>query len=281
LIILFAAELVLECQKTLDERMTTPLLRQLAHKAMAQTPSPWHRHQPQARHLFQGGLAFNAVDPPGPSFNYVAVLGITRPLDEVVSQADAFFDGKPGGYGVLVEGDIGHPLEEELRRRGWKVFEDEPALVIPDLSPQTLESAQHIPSDLTICLVENETTLRDYDETLCTVFGVAGEMRDTFAIKLSHALEPDMGLFVGYVNQQPVSTSLLLCTANIAVLSGITTLNAYRNRGYGAALTRAALIEGARRGCTAAALRSGPLSVPLYKRVGFQHACWHRTFVRE
>ena len=64
--------------------MTTPLLRQLAHKAMAQTPSPWHRHQPQARHLFQDGLAFNAVNPPGPSFNYVAVLGITKTLDEVV-----------------------------------------------------------------------------------------------------------------------------------------------------------------------------------------------------
>jgi ribosomal protein S18 acetylase RimI-like enzyme len=259
--------------------MTTALLRQVAHKAMAQTRSPWTRCQPQARHLFQDGIAFNAMDPQGPSFNFVAVLGVTMPLDEVVSRADAFFAGKPGGYGVLVEGDIGHPLEEELRRRGWKVFEDEPALVIPALSRQTLESAQHVPADLTIRLVQDEATLRDYDETLCTVFGVTGEMRDTFSIKLTHALEPDMGLLVGYVNQQPVSTSLLLCTANIAVLSGITTLNAYRNRGYGAALTRAALLEGAQRGCTAAALRSGPLSVPLYKRVGFQHACWHRTYV--
>ena len=111
------------------------------------------------------------------------------------------------------------------------------------------------------------------------VFGVTQELRETFSIKLSHALEPDMGLFAGYVNGQPVSTSLLLCTADIAVISGITTLNAYRNRGFGTALTRAALIEGERRGCTAAALRSGPLSVPLYKRVGFQHACWHRTYV--
>jgi hypothetical protein len=246
---------------------------------MAQTRSPWNRHQPQARHLFQDGLAFNATDPAGPSFNYVAVLGISMPLDEVVKRADAFFAGKDGGYGVLVEGDIGSPLEAELRQRGWRVFEDEPALVIPGLSPQALESAQQVPTELTIRLVQDETTLHDYEETVCTVFGVTPDLRETFSIKLSHALETDMGLFVGYVNQVPVSTSLLLCTANMAVISGITTLNAYRQRGYGAALTRAALIEGARRGCSAAALRSGPLSVPLYKRVGFQHACWHRTYV--
>src|SRR5438270_5344832 len=145
--------------------MTTPLLRSLAHKAMSQTRSPWMNCQPDSRHLFRDGLAFNAQNPPGPSFNYVAVLGIALPLDEVIKQADAFFAGKEGGYGVLVEGEIGHTLETELRAGGWKVFEDEPALVIPDLQVDVLQKAQKIPKELTIRPVEDQSTLDDYHET--------------------------------------------------------------------------------------------------------------------
>jgi ribosomal protein S18 acetylase RimI-like enzyme len=261
--------------------MTTPLLRRLAHKAMSQTRSPWTRCHPDSRHLFRNGVAFNAQNPPGPSFNYVAVLGVTLPLDEVVKQADAFFAGKEGGYGVLVEGDIGHPLEIELRERGWKVFEDEPALVIPELRLDALEKANHTPQELDIRRVEDQSSLDEFDETLSTVFAVPADMRDSIGLfKLAQALDPDIALFAGYVDNRAVATSELLCTADIAVLTGITTLEAFRKRGYGEALTRAALIEGARRGCTAAALRSGPLSVPLYKRIGFQHACWHRTYVK-
>ena len=51
-----------------------------------------------------------------------------------------------------------------------------------------------------------------------------------------------------------------------------------RGKGYGAAVVQAALEHAARNGCTSASLRSGPKSVPLYERLGFQYVCQHRTY---
>src|SRR5258708_13677837 len=130
--------------------MTTPLLRRLAHKALSQTRSPETRGHPDSRHLFRNGIAFNAQNPPGPSFNYVAVLGVTLPLDEVIKQADAFFAGKEGGYGILVEGDIGHPLETELRAGGLKEFHDQPTLIITNLRPDAVQKPHLHPAQLTL-----------------------------------------------------------------------------------------------------------------------------------
>jgi hypothetical protein len=45
-----------------------------------------------------------------------------------------------------------------------------------------------------------------------------------------------------------------------------------------AAVTRAVLADGAAKGCTNAALRSGPKSIPLYERLGFRYVCQHRTY---
>src|SRR5581483_1089084 len=57
-----------------------------------------------------------------------------RALDELLPVARDFFADCDKGWGVLVEGDAGHPMEAELRERGWKVDEDEPAFVMPDIT---------------------------------------------------------------------------------------------------------------------------------------------------
>src|SRR5258708_37023095 len=109
--------------------MTTPLLRRLAHKAMSQTRSPWTRCHPDSRHLFRNGIAFNAQNPPGPSFNYVAVLAVTVPLAEAVKQADAFFAAKERRYGEPVQVESVDPLQTDLREGGSKVVDDRAAVV--------------------------------------------------------------------------------------------------------------------------------------------------------
>jgi hypothetical protein len=40
----------------------------------------------------------------------------------------------------------------------------------------------------------------------------------------------------------------------------------------------AVLAAGGQRGCTSAALRSGPTALSLYQRMGFVPACTHRTY---
>jgi GNAT superfamily N-acetyltransferase len=258
--------------------MSDDVLRSLAHEAMSLATSPWLRHH-NGRHIIQEGIALHLQEPSGPSFNYAAVLTVKPSLDRVLTLANAFFAGHQGGYGVLVEGNAGHPIEAELRERGWVVFEDEPALVMPKLTIPRVQLDDETKDKLQLFLVADEPGLADFSDVAAEAFAMPAEMQDLFRIKKEEAQDPDIGIVAAYLDGKPVAGAMVLCTAGIAVVTGVATLPAYRGRGIGAAVSRAVLAEGLRRGCTSAALRSGPLSEPLYRRLGFLPACWHRTYV--
>jgi GNAT superfamily N-acetyltransferase len=63
-----------------------------------------------------------------------------------------------------------------------------------------------------------------------------------------------------------------------ACIAGVAVLPEYRRRGFGTGITGAAIMAAAAVGCTAATLRSGPMSLGLYQRMGFLPAVVHRTY---
>jgi GNAT superfamily N-acetyltransferase len=76
-------------------------------------------------------------------------------------------------------------------------------------------------------------------------------------------------VFVGRVDGEPVSCSLLSVTGETAGVYNVATPERFRGRGFGEALTWAAIDEGARRGCAAAILQSSEAGYPIYSRMGF------------
>src|SRR6185369_4396008 len=82
---------------------------------------------------------------------------------------------------------------------------------------------------------------------------------------------PGVAVFTGLIERQPVSTAMLAVTDGVAGVYNVATADPNRGRGYGAALTWAAVAEGARRGCRIASLQSSPLGLPVYERMGFRH----------
>jgi GNAT superfamily N-acetyltransferase len=76
--------------------------------------------------------------------------------------------------------------------------------------------------------------------------------------------------FNAVVDGQIVSTAALMITGDVAGVYNVATPEAYRRRGLGEATTRAAVVEGARRGCTLATLQSSAMGLPIYERVGFR-----------
>jgi GNAT superfamily N-acetyltransferase len=247
-------------------------LVRLAHAALVECALPTMRYQRSGRFLQQEGVSLRRQDLTGPHFNYAAALGPAPPLGRILELADAFFAGAPGGYGVLVEADAGHPVEAELRSRGWAVVEDEPAFVMPELP-----AAAPAPAGLEVRRVADAAGRRDYGATVEGVFGSMGDGMDSL-IPAAGLADAELAFLVGYCGGEPVSAATALRAGPAVHVAGVATLETYRGRGYGAALTRAALAEGARWGCTHGALRSGPLSVPLYRRLGFIHVCNHRTY---
>jgi GNAT superfamily N-acetyltransferase len=248
-------------------------LRQIAHDVLARTFPPWLRHQKRGRFALTEGVALRATDMAGPSFNFAAVLGPAPPLGRVLEIADAFFAGREGDYGVLVEGDAGHPAEAELKARGWVVFEDEPALVLPAIPPPA-----PLPPGFGARRVADEAGRRDFMAVCAVAFGTPAETMEQLTPSLACMTDPDIAFFVGSCEDLPVATAMMSRSGRTAELAGVATLPSHRRRGLGTAITAAALQEGAARGCTNAVLRSGPMSFALYQRMGFLPVCKHRTY---
>ena len=195
-----------------------------------------------------------ASDLPGPGFNFAAVLQPDVPsLDELLPVARDFFTGSQQGWGVLVEGDAGHAMEAELREREWAVAEDEPAFVLDDPAACIVRD---IPG-----LAIRAGDVAAYHRVTGEAFQAPPELADLLTPAPGFASDPDIAVLTGSVDGIDVTAAGYSRSGDTAVLWGVATLEAQRGRGYGSAVSRAAIAHAAERGCTTAALRSGPKSI--------------------
>ncbi len=249
--------------------------RELAHAALCLTEPPYLKHYRRGRFRAWRGVSLVASELPGPGFCFAAVLGDNAPsLGELLPVAREFFAGCEQGWGVLVEGGAGHPMEAELLSRGWLVAEDEPAYVLHDLAAIRVRAG----SELAVRVVQAQADADAWIAVTMAAFQAPPEMAAMMLPSLAYALDPDIALFVGSAGGVDVTAAGYSRSDTTAVLWGVATLEEYRGRGYGDAVSRAALAHAAGRGCTTVALRSGPKSVPVYERLGFRYVCQHRTY---
>lgn len=79
--------------------------------------------------------------------------------------------------------------------------------------------------------------------------------------------------FVGSLHGEPVATASLVTAGGAAGIYNVTTVEAARGRGIGAAMTVAAARHGASRGLTLATLQASTMGRPVYERIGFEFVC--------
>lgn len=229
---------------------------------LRESPLARHRELP-ARRSVSRHLALIAAGGAGPAFNYALVLGPMQ-AEPLLARAAQFFDGP---FAIVLEVGTCGELEAQLLLRRWSLDEEEPALVLPRLSV----AAPPPPPELSVRLVVDETGLRDFRS-------VSGS-GPSVVPSLAAAIDPDVALFCGYCDGVAVASSRLVCLGDIAEIAGVVTIPERRDRGFGTALTWAAVQEGARRGCRAAALTATPIGYPVYLRMGFQPVATYRTYL--
>ncbi len=79
--------------------------------------------------------------------------------------------------------------------------------------------------------------------------------------------------FVGFLRGEAVATVSLVTAGGAAGIYNVTTTEAVRRQGIGAAMTVAAVRHGANRGMTVATLQASTMGRPVYERLGFEFVC--------
>ena len=160
-------------------------------------------------------------------------------------------------------------LDEELERVGLAFAEQEVGMAA-DLS--RLPERTAVPEGLEVRRVSDESELFDYARVIAANWDPPDEAVTAFYARVAETvLDPDCParLLLGYAGGEAVSASECFLSAGVAGVYNVVTLEAARRRGFGTALTSAALLEAREAGYRTAVLQAGAQGLNIYARLGF------------
>jgi predicted GNAT family acetyltransferase len=88
-------------------------------------------------------------------------------------------------------------------------------------------------------------------------------------------------LYLGEAGGRAVAASTLVQTGSTAGIYNVATVNAFRRRGIGEAMTWHCVSYGLDSGCSLAVLQASSMGRPVYERMGFRTVAPYRTFHRK
>jgi GNAT superfamily N-acetyltransferase len=109
--------------------------------------------------------------------------------------------------------------------------------------------------------------------------GLTGTVPDDPLSRFPFQLSATARGFVGFAGGVPVATSLQMSYRGISGIYLVATLPPYRGRGFGAAMTWRAVVDGRKDGCRVSCLQASDMGYPVYSKMGFQkfgeYTEWH------
>lgn len=183
-----------------------------------------------------------------------------------VETAEAWFQQAKLPHAYRLRTDLEEAVAEDLVARGYERAPDETPVMalrkLPDAPPFQRP-------DLEIRYVETPEDLALFQTTTMEGFGFPGAAGELFVTPEFHA-RPGVRLFLGCVRGEPVATSALVATDEIAGIYFVATKEAHRGKGFGEALTWAAVVGGREFRCVVSILQASKLGRPVYERMGFE-----------
>lgn len=215
---------------------------------------------------------------PGPFFN--AVHHARFKPQEVESQVDAvieYFKQRKIPFSWWID-PTSRPdtLEDVLLSRGFA--KDEwamPAMAIDlrTLDEQLLEKATHR-STATIQPVQTETELKDWLDIVAKAFEFHPQTVEAFhelhSFHLHRGTASNIINFIASIDGTPAGASSIIFSTGLAGLYNVATLNEYRGKGIGTAVSIAPLLVAKDQGYEIGNLQSSQMGFHLYQRIGFK-----------
>jgi GNAT superfamily N-acetyltransferase len=203
---------------------------------------------------------------PVESLNFGFLLTPYRDLERTAADVRGFFDSRRLRFQLLFREQTPSPQIRELEAEGWRRKPDP----LPGMTLALPATPRPAAPGLEIRPVRTREEMIAFRETAFRGFGYPVAAAHLFLNE--HAIElPGVRMFSGWVDGAVVSTAMLIATGGIAGIYFVATLEEHRGRGYGEALTWAAVEGGSELGCRVASLQASKLGRPVYARMGFAH----------
>lgn len=200
---------------------------------------------------------------PAAFFNGAFAAGPVADPDRVVAEAVAFMAECGVPWLLWVREGVDDDLLAAGRHAGLRDVGGPPGMVL-----RSIEDAPPVPDGLAIATVADAGGVQVCRDLMMRGFEMPEDVVEQL-IADSVLGDPAMRFVVGSVGDTPVSCALVAVTGSTAGIYNVATPAEHRRRGYGAAVTWAAIQEGARLGCDHACLQASELGAPIYRSMGF------------
>lgn len=214
------------------------------------------------------GLTCIATGSRSPSFNLALSSDGRRDPRSALDAAHDRFGGAGLPWLLKLQPDHDREVVEHARRRGLDL-DEEPVYAMP-IQPWAATAAPASASHLSVRVADRGGI---DDAVHCFAEGFDAdpdEVRRELGPNLLTI--PTFTVFIGYLSGEPVASSMLATTRSVG-LAGVYTVAtrpAHRGRGFGTALTAAALAAAGEQGYDTAVLEPSPSGDPMYRRMGFE-----------
>ena len=194
-----------------------------------------------------------------PRFNAAVPAEVILDIPAAIDLADNWFLARGVPFRFHLR-NTDEALLQEVRQRGFQEVDSEPAMSL-SLDRWTPAAAPGIEIRQAI----SDADIRRYAQ----VDGPAWH-EITEGIARTARSFPDFELFMGEVDGEAVATSMAVITGDIVGIFNVQAQPRVRGRGFGTALTAAAMEAGRRRGARTAALQATEMGFGVYRAMGFE-----------
>jgi ribosomal protein S18 acetylase RimI-like enzyme len=151
-------------------------------------------------------------------------------------------------------------LGAAAQSRGFRVSSREPSMLL-----EQLPSVPDVRAGLAIRQAVTPEDIDGYGRV-----DAPGMHEVTLGIARTAALFPDFVMLLGELNGVAIATSMAVVTGDLVGVYNVQVQPECRGRGFGRAMTAAAIRAGQTRGANQASLQATPLGEPLYRAMGFR-----------
>lgn len=126
--------------------------------------------------------------------------------------------------------------------------------------------------------VTDDSGIEDHIRTAAAGFGLSESILRGIMTP-AMAGRSGVAIYVGYADDEAVTTGLGVRTGRTIGVYNIATVPAARKRGFGAAMSTRIAVDGAAAGCDVAVLQASDMGYPIYERLGYRTVVEYMGYV--